>query len=47
VAGAVVGSTVESWLHVDVVPLLGLHSPAALVSEFIVFSQFLVSLYLR
>ncbi|CAN8314527.1 unnamed protein product [Cochlearia groenlandica] len=47
VAGAVVGSTVESWLHVDVVPFLGLHSPAAVVSEFIVLSQFLVSLCLR
>ncbi|ESQ45989.1 hypothetical protein EUTSA_v10000275mg [Eutrema salsugineum] len=47
VVGAVVGSTVESWLHVDVVPFLGLHSPAAVVSEFIVFSQFLVSLCLR
>ncbi|KAF8118340.1 hypothetical protein N665_0005s0106 [Sinapis alba] len=47
VVGAVVGSTVESWLHVDVIPFLGLHSPAAVVSEFIVFSQFLVSLCLR
>ncbi|CAH2061654.1 unnamed protein product [Thlaspi arvense] len=47
VVGAVVGSTVESWLHVDVVPFLGLHSPAAVVTEFIVFSQFLVSLCLR
>ncbi|XP_010416838.1 PREDICTED: protein CHAPERONE-LIKE PROTEIN OF POR1, chloroplastic-like [Camelina sativa] len=47
VAGAVVGSAVETWLHVDVVPFLGLHSPAAVVSEFIVFSQFLVSLCLR
>ncbi|KAH8510489.1 hypothetical protein Peur_052185 [Populus x canadensis] len=47
VAGAVVGSAVENWLQVDIVPLLGLHSPAAVVSEFILFSQFLVSLYLR
>ncbi|KAI5577568.1 hypothetical protein POPTR_009G137600v4 [Populus trichocarpa] len=46
-AGAVVGSAVENLLQVDVVPLLGLHSPAAVVSEFILFSQFLVSLYLR
>ncbi|XP_022987022.1 protein CHAPERONE-LIKE PROTEIN OF POR1, chloroplastic-like isoform X1 [Cucurbita maxima] len=28
VAGAVVGSAVESWLQVDVVPFLGVHSPA-------------------
>lgn len=47
VAGAVMGSAVENWLQVDVVPFLGLHSPAAVVSEFILFSQFLVSLYLR
>ncbi|KAL5561240.1 hypothetical protein UlMin_030987 [Ulmus minor] len=46
VAGAVVGSTIENWLQVDIVPFLGLHSPAAVVSEFILFSQFLVSLYL-
>ncbi|KAJ9189521.1 hypothetical protein P3X46_000803 [Hevea brasiliensis] len=47
VAGAVVGSTLENWLQVDVVPFLGIHSPATVVSEFILFSQFLVSLYLR
>uniref|UniRef100_A0A7C8ZNC4 Uncharacterized protein n=1 Tax=Opuntia streptacantha TaxID=393608 RepID=A0A7C8ZNC4_OPUST len=47
VAGAVVGSAVENWLQVDIVPFLGLHSPAAVVSEFIILSQFLVSLYLR
>ncbi|CAO2815647.1 unnamed protein product [Amaranthus hypochondriacus] len=47
VAGAVVGSAVENWLQVDIVPFLGLHSPAAVISEFIIISQFLVSLYLR
>ena len=47
VAGAVVGSAVENWLQVDIVPFLGIHSPATVVSEFILFSQFLVSLYLR
>ncbi|XP_039053805.1 protein CHAPERONE-LIKE PROTEIN OF POR1, chloroplastic-like [Hibiscus syriacus] len=47
VAGAVVGSTVENWLQVDVVPFLGIHSPTTIVGEFILFSQFLVSLYLR
>lgn len=47
VAGAVVGSAVENWLQVDIVPFLGIHSPAAVVSEFIIFSQLLVSLYLR
>ncbi|XVF45572.1 hypothetical protein PTKIN_Ptkin02bG0217000 [Pterospermum kingtungense] len=47
VAGAVVGSAVENWLQVDIVPFLGIHSPGTVVSEFILFSQFLVSLYLR
>ncbi|KAI4318670.1 hypothetical protein MLD38_032346 [Melastoma candidum] len=47
VAGAVVGSAVESWLQVDIVPFLGLHSPAAVVSEFVLFSQLFVSLCLR
>nr|XP_016459474.1 PREDICTED: protein CHAPERONE-LIKE PROTEIN OF POR1, chloroplastic-like [Nicotiana tabacum] len=47
VAGAVVGSAVENWLQVDIVPFLGIHTPATVVSEFILFSQFMVSLYLR
>ncbi|XP_010555216.1 PREDICTED: protein CHAPERONE-LIKE PROTEIN OF POR1, chloroplastic [Tarenaya hassleriana] len=46
VAGAAVGSAVESWLQVDVVPFLGLHSPAAVVGEFIIVSQLLVSLFI-
>ncbi|CAD5164181.1 unnamed protein product [Musa acuminata subsp. malaccensis] len=47
VVGAVIGSAVEHWLQVDIVPFYGLHSPAVIVSEFILFSQFLVSVYLR
>lgn len=47
VAGAAVGSVVENWLQVDIVPFFSIHSPAVIVSEFILFSQFLVSLYLR
>lgn len=47
VAGAVVGSAVESWLQVDIVPFMGIQSPATVVSEFVLFSQFLISLYLR
>ncbi|KAL3613932.1 hypothetical protein CASFOL_042006 [Castilleja foliolosa] len=47
VAGAVVGSAVENWLQVDIVPFMGIHTPATVVSEFILFSQFLISLYLR
>ncbi|KAJ6792074.1 protein CHAPERONE-LIKE PROTEIN OF POR1, chloroplastic [Iris pallida] len=47
VAGAVLGTALEQWLQVDIVPFLGIHSPSVIVSEFILFSQFLVSLYLR
>ena len=47
VVGAVVGSAVEQWLQVDIVPFFGIHSPAVVVSEFILFSQLLASLYLR
>ncbi|XAR59857.1 hypothetical protein NMG60_11015845 [Bertholletia excelsa] len=47
VAGALVGSAVENWLQVDIVPFLGIRSPAVVVGEFIIFSQFLVSLYLN
>ncbi|PKA59613.1 hypothetical protein AXF42_Ash018080 [Apostasia shenzhenica] len=47
VVGAVLGSAVENWLQVDIVPFLGIHSPAVIVSEFILFSQLLLSLFLR
>ncbi|KAJ6797662.1 protein CHAPERONE-LIKE PROTEIN OF POR1, chloroplastic [Iris pallida] len=47
VVGAIIGSAVEQWLQVDIVPLFGIHSPAVIVSELILISQFLVSLYLR
>ncbi|EOX97595.1 Uncharacterized protein TCM_006577 isoform 1 [Theobroma cacao] len=33
VAGAVVGSAVETWLQVDVVPFFGIHSPATVVND--------------
>jgi len=38
---------VENFLQVDIVPFLGIHSPAVVVSEFILFSQLLVSLFVR
>ncbi|XP_011092958.1 protein CHAPERONE-LIKE PROTEIN OF POR1, chloroplastic [Sesamum indicum] len=47
VAGALMGSAVESWLQVDIVPFMGIHTPATVVCEFVLFSQFLISLYLR
>lgn len=47
VVGAVIGSAAEQWLQVDIVPFYGIHSPAVIVTEFILFSQLLVSLYLR
>jgi hypothetical protein len=46
-AGATVGSALENFLQVDLVPFLGIHSPAVVVSEFILFSQLLVSLFVR
>ncbi|KAL6545914.1 hypothetical protein OROGR_009788 [Orobanche gracilis] len=47
IAGAVVGSAAESWLQVDFVPFMGIHSRATIVSEFILLSQFFISLSLR
>ncbi|XP_057863497.2 protein CHAPERONE-LIKE PROTEIN OF POR1, chloroplastic [Cryptomeria japonica] len=47
VVGAVLGGVVESWLQVDVVPLFGISSPAVVVSEFVLLSQWLSSLYFR
>ncbi|RZC66782.1 hypothetical protein C5167_010475 [Papaver somniferum] len=47
VAGATMGSAVEDRLQVDTIPFLGIRSPAVVVSEFILFSQFLVSLYVK
>ncbi|MED6166580.1 hypothetical protein PIB30_110724, partial [Stylosanthes scabra] len=47
IAGAAVGSAVEHWLRVDIVPFMGIHSPTAVVSEIMTISLFLVSLYLR
>lgn len=47
VAGAILGGAVESWLRVDLIPVLGISSPATVVSEFVLFSLWLSSLYLR
>lgn len=47
VAGAVFGGAVESWLRVDLIPVFGIGSPAVVVSEFVLFSLWLSSLYLR
>lgn len=47
VVGAVLGGVVESWLQVDIVPLFGIRSPAVVVSEFVLLSQWLSSLYLQ
>lgn len=46
-AGALVGGLVESWLRVDIVPVFGIGSPAVVVSEFVLFSLWFSSLYLR
>ncbi|KAH7330959.1 hypothetical protein KP509_20G010000 [Ceratopteris richardii] len=45
--GAIVGGAVESWLRVDLIPVLGIGSPAVLISEFVLLSLWLSSLYLR
>ncbi|KAF9616135.1 hypothetical protein IFM89_028601 [Coptis chinensis] len=34
VVGVVVGSAVENWLHVDIVPFFGIHSPAVVVENY-------------
>ncbi|XP_024387029.1 protein CHAPERONE-LIKE PROTEIN OF POR1, chloroplastic [Physcomitrium patens] len=47
VSGAVLGGLVESWLRVDIVPVFGIGSPAIVVSEFVLFSLWFSSLYLR
>lgn len=47
VAGSVFGGAVESWLRVDVIPVFGIGSPAVVVSEFVLVSLWLTSLYLR
>jgi hypothetical protein len=47
VVGAGLGGLVESWLRVDIVPVLGIGSPAVVVSEFVLFSLWASSLYLQ
>eukprot|EP00250_Pteridium_aquilinum_P002568 c12792_g1_i1 orf=229-1185(-) len=47
IAGAVVGGAVESWLRVDLIPVFGIGSPSAVVSEFVLISLWLSSLFLR
>eukprot|EP00850_Spirogloea_muscicola_P004191 SM000018S03556 [mRNA] locus=s18:80:1049:+ [translate_table: standard] len=47
VAGALLGSVVEAWLRVDIFPVLGIGSPAVVVSEFAFLSLWFTSLYLR
>ena len=47
VAGSVIGGGIESWLRVDLIPVFGIGSPAVVVSEFVLISLWLSSLYLR
>lgn len=47
VVGAIVGGVVESWLRVDIFPVLGISSPSVIVSEFTFLSLWLTSAYLR
>ncbi|XP_007041765.2 PREDICTED: protein CHAPERONE-LIKE PROTEIN OF POR1, chloroplastic isoform X1 [Theobroma cacao] len=45
VAGAVVGSAVETWLQVDVVPFFGIHSPATVVTMSLLLSYCIHALW--
>lgn len=45
--GAVVGNLAEAWLQVEIFPVLGISSPAVLVSEFTFLSLWLTSAYVR
>ncbi|CAI5984408.1 unnamed protein product [Closterium sp. NIES-64] len=47
VLGAVVGSLVQAWLRVDIFPLLGIGSPAVLISEFSIINLWLAAVFLR
>ncbi|CAI7761928.1 unnamed protein product [Closterium sp. NIES-54] len=47
VLGALVGSLVQAWLRVDIFPLLGIGSPAVLISEFSVINLWLAAVFLR
>jgi len=47
VLGALLGSLVEAWLRVDIIPVFGVSSPAVVVSEFTYLTFWLISAYLR
>eukprot|EP00245_Coleochaete_scutata_P005510 TRINITY_DN19139_c0_g1_i1.p1 TRINITY_DN19139_c0_g1~~TRINITY_DN19139_c0_g1_i1.p1 ORF type:complete len:329 (-),score=55.10 TRINITY_DN19139_c0_g1_i1:807-1721(-) len=47
VLGATLGNVIESWLRVDIVPVLGVSSPSVIVGEFVLLILCLVSLYVR
>ncbi|CAI5516095.1 unnamed protein product [Closterium sp. Naga37s-1] len=47
VLGALVGSLVQAWLRVDIFPLLGIGSPAVLISEFSIINLWLAAVFLR
>ncbi|GAQ90259.1 hypothetical protein KFL_006190090 [Klebsormidium nitens] len=45
--GSIVGGLIEAWLRVDIVPVLGIDSPAVVVSEFVLVALFLTTAYVR
>lgn len=47
VAGAILGGLVQSWLRVDIFPVLGNGSPAVLVGEFSVVALWLAAVFVR
>jgi len=44
--GTLLGSALQSWLRVDIVPIGGLHSPSVLVAEFSILSMWLTAFFL-
>ena len=47
IGGALLGTVVENWLRVDIFPVLGVSSPAVVVSEFAFLALWACSGYLR
>lgn len=46
VVGTILGSGLESWLRVDIVPLLGISNPATVVGSFSLFGLYLAMMFL-
>ena len=47
VLGTIMGNIIESWLRVDIVPVLGVSSPGVVVGEFTILSLYTAAALLR